>query len=63
MELGEKRVTINSLLAPFQAIQGRRMKFLSFSLLVALSVSVPARLAAQGNPAVRGADERFTADE
>jgi len=51
------------LLAPFQAIQGRRMKFLSFSLLVALSVSVPARLAAQGNPAVRGADERFTADE
>ena len=26
--IGGKRVTINSLLAPFQAIQGRRMKFL-----------------------------------
>ena len=38
------------------------MKFFSFSLLVALSVSVPARLAAQGNPPVRGADERFKAD-
>jgi hypothetical protein len=60
MELGEKRVTINSLLAPFQAIQGRRMKF---SLFVLLFVSCSAQLCTQGNHAVRGADERFTADE
>src|SRR5271157_2279062 len=62
MELWMGRVTINSLLAPFQAIQGRRMKFLSQALFVLLLVFVPGRLAAQGNHAVRGADERFKVD-
>lgn len=38
------------------------MKFFSFALFVLLLVCVPARLAAQENHAVRGADERFKAD-
>lgn len=38
------------------------MKVLSLALLALLAVSVPARLTAQGNHAVRGADERFKAD-
>ena len=38
------------------------MKFLSQALFVLLLVFVPGRLAAQGNHAVRGADERFKVD-
>ena len=38
------------------------MKVLSLALLALLTVSVPTRLTAQGNRAMRGADERFKAD-
>jgi hypothetical protein len=62
MEMSGKRVTINSLFAAIQDIQGRRMKPHSLFLFVLLLASVPVPLAAQGNPAVHGADERYKAD-
>src|SRR5271157_166747 len=65
-ELPENRVTIDSLFAAIQAVQGRRMKPLPFFLfllvLLILLVTFSAPLPAQGNQVVRGADDRYKAD-